>query len=144
MGTVFAEVDALPGAEGETATGDGDGQRDTAECGLGMGGHIVAALQDVLVGGKVFGCQTIEDGFHVGADIRVTVLVDGQSAAGVLAEEVQQPSLGERGQLPHDVARDEMEAPRKGTKGNFLLLNHKKNGFWCKNSESFFTEQTPV
>ena len=122
--TVFAEVNTLPGAEIETALGDGNGQADTAESGLGMGWHIIAALHCMFVSRQIFGYQTIEDCFHIGAHIRVAVLIDGQSATGMLAKEVQNASLGKRRQLAHNVSSDKMEAPRKGTKSDFNLLNH--------------------
>lgn len=38
---VFEEVDALPGAEGEAAVEDRDGELDGGEGGFEVGGHVV-------------------------------------------------------------------------------------------------------
>ena len=41
---VFPEIHALPGAEGESALGDRDGEVHGGEGGAHMGGHIVGTL----------------------------------------------------------------------------------------------------
>ena len=66
----------------------------------------------------------VEDGCHVVAHVGVGILVDAQSATGVLAKDVDDARLGKRGQLPHDLVRHQMEATRLGMERNFYLLYH--------------------
>ena len=100
---VLAEVDALPCAEVQTAIGNGDGDADTTQRRLGMGGHIVSPLQRMLIVGLILWNQTIKDGLHIDANIWVAILIDAQSAASVLREDVHDARLRQLRQLAHNL-----------------------------------------
>ena len=121
---VLAKVDTLPGAEIQTAIGDRDGDADTAKCRFGMSRHIVSPLQRMLVLRAVLRNQTVEDGFHIHANIRITVLVDAQSTTGVLRKDVHDAGLRKFRQLAHNLARHQMEAATFRLQGYFNLLYH--------------------
>ena len=89
----LAEVDALPGAEGKTAIGDGDGETHTEEGALGVGGHVVGTLHGVVIVGLALPHEAVHDLTEVGAHIGVGILVDAESTRGVLHEEVEQSRL---------------------------------------------------
>ena len=89
----LAEVDSLPCAEVQTAIGDGDGDADTAQCRFGVSRHIVGTFQRMLILRTILRNQAVEDSFHIHANIRVAVLVDAQSATGVLREDVHDARL---------------------------------------------------
>ena len=82
----------------------------------------------MLVLRAVFRNQTVEDSLHIDANIWVAVLVDAQSAAGVLREDVHDACLREFWQLAHYLARHQVEAATFRLQGYFNLLYH--NG--CK------------
>ena len=124
MIAVFAEIDALPCAQIEAPAGDGNGEADSTDGRLGMGGHVVGPLQRVLVFRTVGGHQTVEDGLHIGAHVGVAVLIDAQSTAGVLDEDVDDARLGQPGQLAHYLVGDKMKATGAWSEGDFCLLNH--------------------
>ena len=89
----LTEVDALPRSEVQTTVGNGDGDTDTAQSGLGVGRHIISTLQRMLVLRAVLRNQTVEDSLHIDANIRITILVDAQSATSVLREDVHDARL---------------------------------------------------
>ena len=124
----LAEVDSLPCAEVQTAIGDGDGDADTAQCRFGVSRHIVGTFQRMLILRTIFGHEAVEDGFHIHANIGIAVLVDAQSAAGVLREDVHDARLRQFRQLAHYLARHQMESTTFRLQGYFNLLYH--NG--CK------------
>ena len=106
----LTEVDALPGAEIQSAIGDGNGDADTTQCRFGVGRHIVSTLQCMFVLRTVFRNQAVEDSFHVHTDIRVAVLVDAQSATSMLREDVHDARLRQLWQLAHYLARHQVKA----------------------------------
>ena len=152
FGYFFTKVDALPGAEVQAAIGDGDGDANTAQRGFGMGWHIISTLQRMFVLrtvltlsnsyslGRVdasitllslvrhFRHETVENRFHIHTNIRVAILVDAQSATGVLREDVHDARLRQFRQLAQYLARHQMEAATFRLQGYFYLLYH--NG--CK------------
>ena len=69
--------------------------------------------------------QTIKDGFHIHTDIWVAVLVDAQSATGVLRKNVHDARLRQFRQLAQYFARHQMEATTFRLKGYLYLLYHK-------------------
>ena len=73
----LAEVDALPGAEVEAATGDGDGEAHSEERAFGVGGHVIGALHGVIIEGLVLPHKAVHNLVHVGAHIGVSILIDG-------------------------------------------------------------------
>ena len=107
---VLAEVDALPSAKIQTAIGDGDGDADTTQCRFCMSRHIVSTFQGVLILWTILRNQSVEDGFHIDANIRVAVLVDAQSATGMFREDGHDARLRQFRQLTHYLARHQMEA----------------------------------
>ena len=84
----------MPSTEIEAAVRDGDSEADSAEDGLGVCRHIVQAFEGMLVVGTAFGNQAVEDGLHIGTHIGVAVLVDGETATGVLGEDVDEARAG--------------------------------------------------
>jgi hypothetical protein len=120
----LTEVDALPCAEVQPAISNGDGDADTAQRGLGVSRHIVCSFQRMLILRTVLWNQTVEDCFHVHANIRVTVLVDAQSATGVLREDVHNARLGELWQLAYNLTRHQMETATFRIQSYFYLLYH--------------------
>jgi hypothetical protein len=69
-----------------------------------MGRHVIRTLQGVFVLWPILGNEPIEDGFHIYTDIRIGILIDAQSATGMLAEYIDQARLWQRGQLAQDLA----------------------------------------
>ena len=106
----LTEVDPLPGAEIQSAIGDGNGDADTTQCRFGVGRHIVSTLQCMFVLRTVLRNQAVEDSFHVHTDIRVAVLVDAQSATSMLREDVHDARLRQLWQLAHYLARHQVKA----------------------------------
>ena len=110
------------------AIGDGDGDADTAQRRFGVSRHIVSALQCMFIFRTILRHETVEDGLHIHANIGIAVLVDAQSAAGVLREDVHNACLRQLRQLAHYLARHQMESATFRLQGYFYLLYH--NG--CK------------
>ncbi len=79
-----------------------------------MGGHVVGPFQRVFVIGFPFPHETVEDRRHVAPHVGVGVFVEGERRRGVLQEEVEQARFGQRGQVPQDFVRDQVEAPASG------------------------------
>src|SRR4051794_41663967 len=65
---VLAQVDALPGAQGEAAVADRQRERGTEERGLDVGGHVVGALERVGEVPGAVGHGLAESGLEVAAD----------------------------------------------------------------------------
>ena len=126
--SVLTEVYPLPSAEVQATISNGDGDADTAQRRFGVSRHIVSTFQRMLVFWQVLRNQTVEDGFHIHTNIRVTILVDAQSATGVLCEDVHDARLRQFWQLAHNLACYQMEATTFRLQGYFYLLYH--NG--CK------------
>ena len=72
----FAEVDALPGAEGETPIGDGDREAHAEERTLGVGGHVIGPLHGVVIVGLALPHKAVHDLAEVGAHVGVGILID--------------------------------------------------------------------
>ena len=89
----LAEIDALPSAEVEFAMGDRDGEAYPKERAFGMRRHIVQSLHSVVVIWFVFLHEAVHNLAHVGTHIGIGILVDGESARGMLYEEVQHARL---------------------------------------------------
>ena len=93
-----------------------------------MGGHIVDSLQGVLILTAVLRNKPVENGFHIQTHIRVSIFVDSESATGMLAENMDDASLWQLGQLAHYLASHQMKASRLWTKSYLYLLNHLSVG----------------
>lgn len=74
----LAEVDALPGPEGEVAVGDGDGEAHTEEGTLGVSGHVVGTLHGVVIVGLTLPHEAVHNLAEVGTHVGVGILVDGE------------------------------------------------------------------
>ena len=135
----LTEVDALPGAEIQSAIGDGNGDADTTQCRFGVGRHIVSTLQCMFVLRTVLWNQAIKDGFHIHANIWIAVLVDTQSAAGMFREDVHNARLWQFGQLAHYLARYQMESTTLWVQSNLYLLYHYSFLKYCFTLLQLFT-----
>ena len=68
--------------------------------------------------------EVVEDCFHVHTHIRVSILIDAQSATGVLREDVHNTSLWQLRQLTHDFACNQVEPASLWIQCYFYLLYH--------------------
>lgn len=73
---MFEEVDALPGAEGQTAGDHGDGELGLRQGGPDVGRHVVRALAAVAVAVGGLGHEALEEGLQIGADAGIGVFLD--------------------------------------------------------------------
>ena len=73
----LAEVDTLPGAEGEAPIGDGDGEANAEEGTFGVGGHVIGSLHGVIIEGLALPHKAVHDLAEVGAHVGVSILIDG-------------------------------------------------------------------
>ena len=96
---VFAEVYALPRSHVQPAIGYGNGETHTAQRRFGMCWHVITSFQRMLIIGLVFWHQMVEDGFHVHTHVRVVILIDAQSAARMLGEDIDNACVGQLRQL---------------------------------------------
>lgn len=96
----------------------------TREGRLGVCRHVVITFKCVGVIRLTFGHNAVEDALHVGAHIRVGVLIDGESAAGVLHEEVEQPFARQGRKLTYYFVGYEVEATAARLQCYFNLFYH--------------------
>ncbi len=85
----LAQVYALPCAEVQSPPGYRNGERRAYYAAFRMGGHVVVALHCVQIIRLAFLYYMVEDCLHVGTDIRVGILVDGECRRCMLDEKVQ-------------------------------------------------------
>ncbi len=78
VASMFEEIDALPGAEGESATVDGNTQIDAGKHSPNVRWHVVGAFEGVGVELGVLGHQSLEVSLDIDDHIRVVVLLDGE------------------------------------------------------------------
>ena len=81
---VLPEIHALPGAEGESALGDRDGEVHGGEGGAHMGGHIVGALVIMLKHWVAVGADACHEAFEIAPYAGVGIFLYNQRGAGVL------------------------------------------------------------
>lgn len=105
--------------------GDGDGEARAEEACLGVGRHVVVALEGMLIIGLALRYKMVEDALHVAAHVGVGVFVDRQRSRGVLYEKVEQPHTGQLSELAHHLAGHQMEAAPTRLKLYFNLSPHK-------------------
>ena len=121
----FAQIDALPCAEVQTTTGDGDAEAYSCKTAFGMSRHVIVALEGVVIVRFAFAHEVVVYGLHVVTHVGVSILVDAEGAASVLDEEVQQSGFGKRvGQVARHLVGYEVKAPCAGLQGKFYLGNH--------------------
>ena len=123
--SILAKVDALPSAEVRATIGDGDGDADSAQRRLGVSRHVVGTFQCMLVLRTILRNQMIEDGFHIHTNIRISILVDAQSATGMLRKDIHDASLRQSRQLAQNLTRYQMKTTTFRSQCNFYLLYHK-------------------
>ncbi len=75
----LAKIDSLPGAKIKSAIGDGNSKTVADESAFGMSWHIVVAFKSVLIIWLTLFDHAVEDAFHVDANVRICVFIDGQS-----------------------------------------------------------------
>lgn len=96
--------------------------------------HIIFALRRVSVQGSlpIRRGNSVQSIAHISADIIIPVLVQRQSAAGVLDEEVEHADLvvAKLGQLRDDMVGDEVRAARAGGEREGLL----EPGHFCRST----------
>lgn len=114
----------MPRAEVEAVIGYWNVETYTREGRLGVCRHVVIAFKCVGVIRLTFGHNAVEDALHVGAHIRVGVLIDGESAAGVLYEEVEQPFARQGRKLTYYFVGYEVEATSARLQCYFNLFYH--------------------
>lgn len=84
---VLPEEDALPGAQGAAAVGDGDTEGGLGEGGSDVRGHVVGALRCVNEERISIGDEARKESIEVTLDVGVGVLVDDQRSARVVHED---------------------------------------------------------
>ena len=89
---MFTEPDSLPSSQSDPSVADGQSQVGTKQTGLRMGGHVVRTLTTVLEWYRLRH-QSVEHHLHVVPDVRVPVLIDGETGAGVEKLYVHDPHL---------------------------------------------------
>ena len=90
-----------------------------------MSRHIVGALHRMGVIRLVLRHDMVENPIHIGAYIRISILVDCQTAGSMLHENVQQSGLGKlTGKPAEDFARYKMAAAPHWRHPEFYLLYH--------------------
>ena len=90
-----------------------------------MSRHIIGTFERMLILRTIFRDEAIEDGFHVHTNLRVCILIDAQSATGMLAEYADDASLRQLRQLTHYLTCHQMKAARLGDETYFYLLYHR-------------------
>jgi len=88
--TVLPQVGALPGAQGEAAFADRDGQFAAGQYGADVRRHIVRPLHRVDMGRVTVGRQLADEIFQITANVRIGVFSDQQRRAGVSQKYVAQ------------------------------------------------------
>ena len=124
MVAMFVEIDALPGAQVETAVADGDGYCVAKKHGFDVGGHVVGSFVSVAVVRGVFGNRFVEVALHVLADSRVRVFVEGQGGGCVADEDVGQADVevAQARDGVFDIAGDEMKTAGFWGEGDLSLV----------------------
>ena len=79
----------------------------------------------MLVLRSIFWNETVEDGLHINPYVWISIFIDAQSTARMLAEYVDDTSLWQLGQLTQYLTGHQMEATRLRFEGYFYLLYHK-------------------
>ena len=87
---MFAEVDALPGAEKKAAATNRDRQAASEQCRFDVCRHVVAALERVFVVMRPVGNEFAKVPLQITAHFRTHVLVDDKRSRRVLDEQMQQ------------------------------------------------------
>ena len=120
-GAVFPNVDALPGAEDQSAVGDGDAQVHGRQRGADVRGHVVITFASVPEKRVAIGCEAGEEAFQVTAHFRIGIFLNEQRGGGV--PEVQRGEAGLQPGLADqrvDFARDLAETATARGNGEFL------------------------
>ena len=89
-----------------------------------MSGHIIGTFQGMLILWTVLWNQSIEDGFHIHTNIWICILIDAQSATGMLAEYIDDTRLRQLGQLTQNLTRYQVETSAFRLQDYLYLLYH--------------------
>lgn len=68
--------------------------------------------------------QSVEDGFHIHTNIWICILIDAQSATGMLAEYIDDTRLRQLGQLTQNLTRYQVETSAFRLQDYLYLLYH--------------------
>ena len=68
--------------------------------------------------------DSVEDGFHIHTNIRISIFIDAQSATGMLREDVHDTSLRQFRQLALNLTRHQVEASVFRLQDYLYLLYH--------------------
>src|SRR5438045_2462190 len=90
---MFPEVNALPRAQRQPATTDGNGKIDRGKGGADVGGHIVFALGGVDEKRVAVGYEAGEEFLQVPPDVGVGVFLNKQGSGGVAEVEGEEAVL---------------------------------------------------
>lgn len=82
--SMLPEINALPGAEGQSSVGNRDGEIGRGQGGADMGRHVIRAFASVFEQGIAVGNQAREKTFEIQADLGVGIFLDDQRSGGVL------------------------------------------------------------
>lgn len=84
---MFEKIHRLPSPQSGPATPDGNRKTDTAQHGTDVGWHIIRPFESMPVPASLFWHEALEELGQIPADVRVRILLDGQSSGGVLNED---------------------------------------------------------
>jgi hypothetical protein len=126
---MFPKINSLPGAQGELAFHDRNGEVYAGQRGADVGGHVIFAFGSVDEKRVAIGDEPGEEFFEIAADIRVGILLDEEGGRGMAEmkgeEAVLQVVFGEpRG----DFVREFIEAATASGDAQFVkgLAEHNK------------------
>ena len=94
--TVLPDIDALPGAELQTAVTDRQRQIMPRQQGPRMRGHVIRTLVVVCVDGIAVGHQALRHTLKIMANARIGILGQTKARAGVLQEKMAQSGSNPR------------------------------------------------
>src|SRR5262245_33417965 len=104
---MFEEVDSLPRAEGRLTVQHRNRDLHLRERSAQMRRHVVRPFILMRIPARVFGGQSLEERFEVGANLRRGVLLNEERSGSVTAEQ-REEACGDRllGDPRADLARD--------------------------------------
>ena len=111
----FTEVYTLPDTHIQSAFSDRYAQTITCQGRFGMGGHVVISFAGMHIVGFPFFHQVVEDGLHIGLDIRISIFIDAKPGAGMLDEQMQESGLRQARQITYYFIRYQVKTTCTGT-----------------------------
>lgn len=123
---MFAQVNALPGAQRQSPRRNRQQQLAAQQTGLEVRGQVIRPFIVMFMSGHALGHQPVEKTFEVTTYCRIGILVDGQRGRGMLQPQVQQTdsTIPQLRQACQYLVSDQMEPARPGPQGNSGLMPH--------------------